>query len=1120
MDNVTAFEQNWCMVYISSVQENNLNEDNQKHIIISEGQINKIKLSENFKTIQYLYPHLKNDGYISMNFNIETNSKINVQIFLNNTKLTEFDFSKSRYYIIEENIIKSENYCPNIDKHPDQPCNVIIQLTLDSNFYNDEPIITFNIKSKENIPIFFQKSMLRQDIIVGNFYQYFYTEIGKREEGEIIINFNRGNGNVFSKIVQKNNFNGWSNFILPDEKDTLIYNHYSKRILFTEKDSENCEVGCFLILKIMHDLNDEDFNEENIAYPITILMHSNDANVREVKENMRTFVNIPINEYIIGNAEPNNNDILEDYYTFFIPENYDELIFEFQTEVCSMHINIGSEPAKIKNNHFDFYNLGIDSIYKIYKSQIQKILNYSSDQSIKNVELNIAISAEYLNGIYTSIYSFRIRGVKKNEIELIQLISDQKTLCKIESNFGNCYFLLTYDRKIDNNNNLFFYAIEEVGVNFNYYANIIDKNIIDNGNQEKIKENIPNKNSAEFKSDKTKGNFLYIPYSKLNDINENSTYVLLNIEMNATHKKNNETTTVNLIHTLYTYKDIVIPDSTTSQLFMINEKNIKFKFLTEGYNIRIHIVSITGSGNIFWENEKLENQKRYYLNNEWDSLDLTIGNNITNIPLLQINSLKNNENFGFYMYYEIESDKENYNKLDYGRATEFIFKNTDFPFIFYSKLLDNEHVVDFIIKLNDLNKEQNNYLSYDDFSIEGVVTDEELIYSKKSNKDINPPDKNKIVGIYDPISKGGRIQFTPEKIKKFENDGKVLYLYIVINKSKNNKYIFVNNITFDCTILPSNQEGYFAPSQKYNQAKIPKNQKGYLRYQLKRINIENKYIRIEFATNSNKINYAINQHNIYNNNDVNYYNNNTKFEQNIVSGGKSILIIKFENNNIDSIYLSIFNNQNDEHFNEEEQLSNFIFKYELSQRIDYFNTISLKNNKIVSKYNNGILKLKIPSLINVKLQTINYFFKLIPDAETIDDEKLTTISQIESKANKIYMMSIICNGDEREIELNDIKNEKIYNLVVMAEVINEKNSEFFCFNQIYDATEHEEKAKTDDKTAFKVIIIISIVIIIILGLVFFFVFYTMNTSNKHLLEQINKLSFSQNDQEGLIADEQ
>ena len=154
------------------------------------------------------------------------------------------------------------------------------------------------------------------------------------------------------------------------------------------------------------------------------------------------------------------------------------------------------------------------------------------------------------------------------------------------------------------------------------------------------------------------------------------------------------------------------------------------------------------------------------------------------------------------------------------------------------------------------------------------------------------------------------------------------------------------------------------------------------------------------------------------------------------------------------------------------------------------------------------------------LFSVKYFFKLIPDTETIDDEKLTTISQIESKANKIYMMSIICNGDEREIELNDIKNEKIYNLVVMAEVINEKNSEFFCFNQIYDATEHEEKAKTDDKTAFKVIIIISIVIIIILGLVFFFVFYTMNTSNKHLMEQINKLSFSQNDQEGLIADEQ
>lgn len=62
--------------------------------------------------------------------------------------------------------------------------------------------------------------MIRRDIIVENNYQYFYTQIGKKEIGNININFDY-NGEMFKeewlkKILDESS--GWMNrYILSNE---------------------------------------------------------------------------------------------------------------------------------------------------------------------------------------------------------------------------------------------------------------------------------------------------------------------------------------------------------------------------------------------------------------------------------------------------------------------------------------------------------------------------------------------------------------------------------------------------------------------------------------------------------------------------------------------------------------------------------------------------------------------------------------------------------------------------------------------------------------------------------------------------------------------------------------
>ena len=1150
MDNVTKFNTNYCMVYVSSI-ENNLDNENdyqKRQLLISEGVINRIILNKSFPKIEYIYPHINPYGYVIINLNMGTNSKINIKISIDNKIYKEITTGKSQYIIIEESVLHSKEYCPILNTRPNQICNIIIEISLDSKFYEEEPIIELNIKSKEDIPSFIRKSMIRRDVIVGNYYQYFYTEIGKKEMGNININFDYNEGNVYGRIVNKNldEGSGWMNkYILPNENNNeLKYDYYTKKIYFNLENTEKCDYGCYLIIKVEPNFSIDYYKSENIAYPLTLSINSNDGSISDF--NSINSVDIPINEYILGDTVPISNKF-NDFYTFWIPYDCEEIIFEFIGDSTYIFINVGSKKPTFEKSDFQLNEIGIDNILRITKNEIINKMNTTTD-TIKNVQLTFAVGANYIDNKNSSLYYFRLRSLIKDEIELIPLTSNYKTLCDIKGKNGNCNFILPYLREVDEQNNFFFHVLEIPNIYFNYYAYEVDKDIITNRDNAKIKEIIENKEKSKWSSENSRGNYLYIDNSEITD-KENGVYILLNIEIKAPTKGENDKSTISLLHSVYSYNGIILPNPSTSQLYIVNNNNYNdliLDFSPNNENLKINIKSISGKGKIYWDlsdDIQINNNKNinsddentyYYLNNPGELLSLTIGNSEI-LPLHFINTnpdpSKKDSNdkpgFGFYIYFERESQNQNYHNINYGQSNLISFKDADFPFIFYSRLPDKLHEVDIDIKLDSLKSKSSysvDYLKnenieeeiplYDEFIINGLVLNESFIYDKKSKENYFPDSNTKpINGIYDPSNKIFKMQFTPKIINDYNINGNN-YLYINITKGNNNK--IYTEATIECNIFPSNHDGYYIDMNKYINGKIPYEQNGYIRYELSRINGLYNYMRFEFSANYEKIDFSLNLHKL--NDDISkidFYKNNTDFIYNEFYNGKIVLIIQFTSDDIKSVYLSIFNTEHS-HVNKEKKLSNFIFKYEVKEKND-FNKIRPESNEISNfNYNRGVINITLPNIKSeISLSKINYYVKLIPSDEIIDDENIYTISLIESKPIKIYSKlkeDVILN---EELELIDIHNDKIYYIVINCEIFDkENNEEKFGFKYIYNPTDYKnEKGKVS-----LAVVMIVIIVFAFLAIAFVILFLYLKRTNLRKTIQLKELNQKLNENNILDKD--
>ena len=179
-------------------------------------------------------------------------------------------------------------------------------------------------------PFYLQRNQLNLGFIRKNIDNYYYyMEIFKGEEGEIMI-FNKKKNGVLLSNITKISVDGLNYIMLNidefpkyNESNVLSnnfseFNIYNQKLSFTSSDTEKCETGCFLLISYYSRISQ--FLEIN-GTEFSIL--SRIWNKEELKSQL---INIPLNEYIFGYLDKTTVNI--HYYSVFIPNETDTIYIE------------------------------------------------------------------------------------------------------------------------------------------------------------------------------------------------------------------------------------------------------------------------------------------------------------------------------------------------------------------------------------------------------------------------------------------------------------------------------------------------------------------------------------------------------------------------------------------------------------------------------------------------------------------------------------------------------------------------------------------------------------------------------------------------------------------------
>jgi len=159
------------------------------------------------------------------------------------------------------------------------------------------------IIQNNSTPFYLQKNVLNLGFIPKNIdCYYYYMEIYKGEEGEIMLFNKRQNGILISKIIEKN----IDNIKIPEIDEFPMYkeneelsNNYSKFNIYSQKLSfnsslsgQNCDFGCYLLITYYSNIS-ESLNINGTEFSIL-------SRIWDKEELKSQIINIPLNEYTFG----------------------------------------------------------------------------------------------------------------------------------------------------------------------------------------------------------------------------------------------------------------------------------------------------------------------------------------------------------------------------------------------------------------------------------------------------------------------------------------------------------------------------------------------------------------------------------------------------------------------------------------------------------------------------------------------------------------------------------------------------------------------------------------------------------------------------------------------------
>ena len=873
----------------------------------------------------------------------------------------------------------------------------------------------------------------------------------------------------------------------------MKYNYFGKKILITEKNTEKCSNGCYVLISIVSNSINHKIGDDEIL-PLRISINPRimkaDHNVESPK------VKIFANEFIIGDIEYSLSAKRKyDYYYINLPHDSDYIYIDWQADSPYLLINVGEERPKMNKANFIFTPIGHDTVYKINKNEILIKGGLNNKQSLKDLTLTLGIYSEINDNIQSSPYAFKIflpSKVEKDEYkvaaQIIHIRTDEKVQC-LPFKYKNkniCSFVSIFTEK-EGNINLVLYPRNFDGSSLNIYGQLVEAEPIERNNITEITKIIEQTFENEKYKYKEKNKYIYLeglertkPYFFIISAADNSNSVIEVLSSTNTY-----------------YNDInLYPNPSTSQIFAIRDYKVNLNFMTTN-DLLLNIVCLSGSGQLYWKDEKGKD-KKYLLEGYDDRLILTSYTQDQAsklVPLKVESSTSPTISKGGFVFYITFNPRNNIDQLKAENFTEFHYRTVKMPLYYYVPIKLNQ---DWNINFNfyDFGIKNNEILIYDTnlFNIWATIISEKEANKARTEINYKPKfDSNKIIkGIFD--STFGNIFLSKNDINKIYKDtNQTANILFSIEKLENINTEFIS-LGFELNIYSNLKTSGInsVPEGIYMTDKLSHSPNNKLIYLLQ-LDKNKTYIRIEYAANSDLFKFALSINKTSEKND-NF--SKIKTEQ---KSGRNLITIKLDNkffSSNNSLYFIVFSQEK----NINSQLDYFSFRYtSVKEESSFMEFLAEDKRNVDLDISGNNYKL---SFSPIALTNASYYIKAIYKDGLIQGEKIDSIAISESKGKYLQMKNpSLKKLDPITCEL-DIDQEVSY-IKVMVRYNYNNQKLFYLYKPV------EVKHNLNKTILYIIIGVCSVLVIIVIVLVIFICFYKQK--NKDLLNKVNKISFAVSD---------
>ena len=1098
-DDDSSYDNKFCLFHISA-QEISF----QSQSIISEGTSINFALTPKTDNISFIYPHSAGQSDILIKYNLENSYLVRMEKKIGNTIQKGLLFSRSSSHVISAYDIATA--C----KEVDQVCGINITFISDETSKNLTIPMNFIIKSKDNTPATLSKNKLLVDLVADNNIQYYLVDINPQDKGQVVLNFKKGSGIMFAKMVGKDadpeENSDWKYRVRlpkPNEKEDSVgeFDRYKNNIKYDATKLYKygipvCQNGCELYIGVIstdiikNSQNQNDYLEYSIYVRPEMDTSSSDPHKHQELIGKVT-VDLLANEYVTGYIESSSE---VHYYFFDVQDDCDFIEVEFQSESCSLYINNGSQFPDPGSSKWEINSKISSTILTITKKDLGL-------DNLKGEEFRMAVNSKKYDELMSMMYIFRIRVIKRSSKSVIEINGNVATVCEIKEANDFCdliYPLSDYEYNMENN--LLVYAEAEVITDIDIFFNPIISYEFDRKTSEEIEKLLPRpKNAKRSTENQEIKNYIEITMNDLVDVQEAKSYALLSIRSSKPSIINIYTTMREQVTTTFL--------NPYSKLLFQREKGDIIYFNTKGdqaYNF--YITCINGEAKAYFDSEK-EEDKYKLITGSGSQFSLSLPQKKEDILIIEPTS---ELGIVFYINENIHPEVRQMELIKYGFSGRIVYDKTDtinLPVIYYMKIQDEEESINMNLHINNLQTSFSpiNGGNYTDvFDIYGWVVDENMIASMMRSKRKNPPKEEAVQGRYDKSLTTAKLYFSSEQI---QSKGKDIIKYLVISLDKNERMeTNIQSMIMHITAMPFSNKLYSSPYNLYIAGNLLKtNPASSCNYHRLRVgNQGDQYMQIELGILSKNVHYNIED---INNNEINYA------EPMSLKNGKYKGIISLQPNN--DLYLKFCRDEVDI---AHEASLNYIFKVKSNSRND-FNNYILNSDKIEYIFNSddsqSSLDLKIPKILDKlssKAAPAVYNIRIYPKENFDSNDDPNTITFISYYAFATYIYKISEDDENTNIEpinitIANFPQDKAYIISIIAVTSEEEKEEIFSYEPIVDPYKREKKEEEEkeDKTYIIILSLSIVVALIVLGVIIYLIIRMMR-QKKTLDEEISRAS--------------